>query len=202
MSKAILLSGGMDSIALSYWKRPEYAITIDYGQIPAQAEIKASKQIASSLSMTFLSIQADLRELGAGDLSSSEVILRESPSPEWWPYRNQLLITLACMKGIAHGIEEILIGTVKTDSFHKDGDSNFVEKINSLVSYQEGAIKVSAPAIHLSTEELVRESKLPKEYLFWAHSCHKSNHPCGNCRGCYKYLMTLEQLGYHGSLQS
>ncbi len=39
MSKtAILLSGGMDSIALAYWKRPELAITINYGQKPFLAE--------------------------------------------------------------------------------------------------------------------------------------------------------------------
>lgn len=45
MSKtAILLSGGMDSIALAYWKRPEIAITIDYGQKPAAAEVVASKR--------------------------------------------------------------------------------------------------------------------------------------------------------------
>ena len=29
--KAILLSGGMDSIALAYWLRPEVASRLDYG---------------------------------------------------------------------------------------------------------------------------------------------------------------------------
>ncbi len=27
-----------------------------------------------------------------------------------------------------------------------------------------------------------------------AHSCHKSNIPCGNCRGCNKYHQTLTEL--------
>ena len=35
--RALLLSGGMDSIALAFWKRPEIAITIDYGQRAAEA---------------------------------------------------------------------------------------------------------------------------------------------------------------------
>ena len=30
MSAALLLSGGMDSIALAYWRKPSIAITIDY----------------------------------------------------------------------------------------------------------------------------------------------------------------------------
>ena len=37
---AILLSGGMDSIALAYWKKPAHSITIDYGQKAANAEMK------------------------------------------------------------------------------------------------------------------------------------------------------------------
>jgi 7-cyano-7-deazaguanine synthase len=49
MAKAILLSGGIDSIALAYWQRPDIAITIDYGQAPAQAEINASTAVASAL---------------------------------------------------------------------------------------------------------------------------------------------------------
>ena len=38
MNTALLLSGGMDSIALAYWKRPDIALTIDYGQAAADAE--------------------------------------------------------------------------------------------------------------------------------------------------------------------
>ena len=40
----IALSGGMDSICLAWWKRPESAITIDYGQLAASAEIAAAAQ--------------------------------------------------------------------------------------------------------------------------------------------------------------
>ena len=49
--KAILLSGGMDSIALSYWLKPEIAITLDYGQKAAEAEIKVASHIAEILCM-------------------------------------------------------------------------------------------------------------------------------------------------------
>ena len=28
----LLLSGGMDSISIAWWKRPDVAISVDYGQ--------------------------------------------------------------------------------------------------------------------------------------------------------------------------
>jgi 7-cyano-7-deazaguanine synthase len=46
---ALLLSSGMDSLCLAWWKRPNVAITLDYGQLPAQAEIAASSEICREL---------------------------------------------------------------------------------------------------------------------------------------------------------
>ncbi|WP_138992755.1 7-cyano-7-deazaguanine synthase [Larkinella sp. C7] len=193
MSKGILLSGGMDSIALIYWKQPDMAFTIDYGQKPAQAEIRASTQVAKALNIPHYIISADCSKLGSGDLSDA-ASLALSPSPEWWPYRNQLLITLACMKGIAHGMTELMVGSVKTDGFHSDGTSGFYDRLNNLLSYQEGNIKLCCPAIDLTTVELIRQSKIPASLLLWAHSCHTANFPCGHCRGCYKYLDVVKEL--------
>src|SRR5882724_5052529 len=105
MSKAILLSGGIDSIALTYWKKQELAITINYGQTPAIAEIQASKAVCDTMGIEHLIIEADCRKLGSGDLVNQKPI-DISPSVEWWPYRNQLLVTLASMKAISRGINE------------------------------------------------------------------------------------------------
>src|SRR5690348_9375680 len=135
MSKAILLSGGMDSICLAYWKKPAVAITIDYGQSPARSEIRASKVVAELLGIKHIVITVDCRALGAGDLINSHP-LDLSPSTEWWPYRNQLLVTLASMKGIQSGIKELMIASVKSDGFHKDGTPGFYQRISELTNYQ------------------------------------------------------------------
>lgn len=190
---AILLSGGMDSISLAFWKRPSYAITIDYGQAAAETEIRTSSIIAKELQMEHHVIRVDCSNLGSGDLINQEKI-DISPSPEWWPYRNQLLITLACMKAVSIGVLEVMIASVKSDEFHKDGTEKFYNHIADLVRYQEGEIKVSCPCINLTTIELIQLSKIPSEILFWAHSCHKSNIPCCNCRGCNKYAETVYKL--------
>jgi 7-cyano-7-deazaguanine synthase len=195
MSKAILLSGGLDSIALAYWIRPEYAITINYGHKPALGEIRASNAVAKYLDIEHYVIEIDCSALGSGDLAGKEA-LEISPESEWWPYRNQLLITLGCMKGVELGISEILLGSVSSDDFHIDGTQKFYKKINELMLMQEGNIKVSTPAIGYSSVELIQKSKIPKKVLYWAHSCHKNSVACGNCRGCTKYYRTIRQLGY------
>lgn len=193
MSKGILLSGGIDSIALAYWQKPDVAFTLDYGQSPAIAEIRASKAVAEELKISHYVITVDCSSLGSGDLIN-KAALESSPSSEWWPYRNQMLITLACMKGISLGITELMAASVKSDGFHRDGTPGFYQLIDGLMSYQEGEIKISSPCINMTSVELVKHSNIPRDLLYWAHSCHTSNSPCGNCRGCNKYRQVIYEL--------
>lgn len=192
--KAILLSGGMDSIALAYWMHPEVAITLDYGQRAAEAEITAASQVANILSMEHHVLRIDCSSLGSGDLVGTTPI-GNAPVSEWWPYRNQMLVTLALMKAIQLGVCELMVGSVKTDAQHTDGTAAFYEQLSKLVLMQEGSIKVTAPAIEMTTVELVKRSGIPENILMYAHSCHTSNHPCGRCHGCAKYMYVKEQLG-------
>jgi 7-cyano-7-deazaguanine synthase len=89
-----------------------------------------------------------------------------------------------------------MIGALRTDGEHADGRPEFVKRISDLMQMQEGGMSVSAPAIGLSAPELVREAGIPKSVLGWAHSCHKSNLACGQCRGCVKHYNTWKALGW------
>jgi 7-cyano-7-deazaguanine synthase len=194
MRTAVLLSGGMDSIALAYWRRPEVAITIDYGQRPAAAETRASTAVTEALGLEHHIVHADLSTLGSGDMAGSEP-LASAPVSEWWPFRNQMLITVAAMRGVSIGVKRLLIGTLRTDEVHADGRPAFIEAIGAVLELQEGGMTVEAPAIALSAVELVRMSGTPLELLAWAHSCHVADYACGLCRGCRKHYETLAQLG-------
>jgi 7-cyano-7-deazaguanine synthase len=196
MKTAVLLSGGMDSLALTWWKRPEVAITINYGQLAADAELNASSAICKELGIRHEVFRlSELCVLGSGDLAGTAQDPL-APASDWWPYRNQLLITIAAMRSIRLGINQLLIGTVQSDGSHLDGTPTFVEAMSHVLMMQEGALSVSAPAIHMSTAELILTSEIPANQLAWAHSCHKSNIPCGNCRGCNKYFSVYGELGY------
>src|SRR5690606_20037735 len=113
-------SGGMDSLAIAYWLRPEVGITVAYGQRAAQAEIRAAAVICESLNIEHHIIDTNLSALGSGDMAGlSPVDL--APVPEWWPFRNQMLVTLAAMKAVTINVNKLLIGSLRTDGIHADG---------------------------------------------------------------------------------
>ena len=194
MKTALLLSGGMDSLSIAWWKRPDVAVTIDYGQLPAAAEIAASRSVCRHLGIEHHVVGVDCRALGSGDMAGTDADA-QAPASDWWPYRNQLLVTLAAMKAIALGVTHLWLGTVRSDGGHRDGTPGFVAAIDRLMSLQEGGMAVDAPAIGLSTSEHVRLAAVPAGVLAWAHSCHKADVACGNCRGCHKYFDVLRELG-------
>ena len=101
---------------------------------------------------------------------------------------------MASMYLINFGIKKIYIGSVQTDSQFKDGTDRFTVLISRLTSFQEGGIEVEAPAIHMNTDELIKESKIPLSILLCAHSCHSGNLACGKCRGCNKYLSVVDKF--------
>lgn len=195
MKRALLLSGGMDSSSIAYWRRPDLAITIDYGQRSAEGELRASTAIASALGIRHEFIRCDLSALGSGDLAGTAA-LENAPASEWWPYRNQMLVTLAAMACAKNEMECLEVGALRTDGFHADGRPEFIECLSALLRLQEGGLILEAPAIHLSAEELVKESVIPLELLAWTHSCHVSDYACGTCRGCTKHYRTTGALGY------
>lgn len=194
MRTALLLSGGMDSTAIAYWLRPEVGITVAYGQRAAIAEVRAAAEVCRVLGIAHHVIEADLSALGSGDMAGTAPGSL-APVSEWWPFRNQMLVTLAAMKATAIDVSKILIGTLRTDGVHADGKPEFLQAMNAVLRCQEGAISLEAPAIHFSGAELIKASEVTPDVLSWAHSCHVANESCGMCRGCRKHYETLEELG-------
>ena len=192
-SDLLLLSGGMDSAAIAAWLRPRHAITIDYGQRSAYAEIEAATQVAHELGISHHLLRIDCSAIGSGDLAGNAAHA-VAPASDWWPFRNQLLITFAAAHALTVGARQVLIGSVAIDSYHSDGSPEFMRSMNMLLHLQEGGIELKAPAIEMTSIELIRVSQIPISLLAWAHSCHKSNFACGLCRGCNKHRETLDNL--------
>lgn len=195
LKAGLLLSGGIDSTAIAYWTRPRVGITVHYGQVSASAEIDATSQVCISIGIRHRVVEVDCSDLGCGDLAAKKRSKLGKVS-EWWPFRNQLLITLAGMVAVQEDLSEIWIGTVKTDKIHSDGRPEFRESIDHLMKRQEGSVRVRAPASNLTSVELVRRSKVPKGILGWSHSCHRSNFACAKCRGCHKRATVMEELDW------
>lgn len=190
--KALLLSGGLDSSAIAYWQRPQVCITVDYGQLAAAGEIAASKHICNALRLPHHTIKANLSAIGSGEMSGGPTV-DAAKAPEFWPYRNQLLITLAAMALIPQGLKEISIGAVSTD-VHSDGQPGFIKKIDEIMRLQEGHIRVVAPAARMSSKQLLERSKFPKRFIGLTFSCHVNDYACGQCNGCTKHREIVDAV--------
>jgi 7-cyano-7-deazaguanine synthase len=189
------MSGGMDSIALAWELRPDLCITVDYGQRAAEGEIRASAAVCETLNLKHRILKIDCSSLGSGDMSESPA-LSMAPASEWWPFRNQLLITFAAAVAIQEDISRIAIGTVANDGTHADGRADFVKAMAFLLSQQEGRIALEAPGIGKTTVELCNRAQVPFRILAWSHSCHVAPIACGRCRGCYKHRECMRALGH------
>lgn len=190
----LLLSGGLESSALGAWLRPPLALTIDYGQLPAAGEIWAASQVCRELGLTHSVLRADCSAVGSGLLAGRESD-EQAPVPEWWPYRNQLLVSLAGAWGISRGATEIVIGSVAGDGAHADSTLAFYEQLDRLMALQEGRLRVRAPAIEMSSAELLDASGISDAVLGWTHSCHRHVVACGSCPGCAKRQQVLAGIG-------
>jgi len=198
MSAGLLLSGGIDSSALAFWKCPAVCLTVDYGQLPAAAEVTAARSIAVKIGANHEVLRIDCSSIGSGDLTMKPASAL-SHTPEWWPFRNQLLVTLCAMRAIELGVKELLLGTVSTDSVHGDGTEKFITNLDRTLSCQEGGLHVSAPALRLNSLQLIAAAGIPPEVLAGTHSCHTGNMACGRCRGCQRRFATLQAIGLESS---
>jgi 7-cyano-7-deazaguanine synthase len=196
VSELLLLSGGLDSAALAALRRPDTCLTIDYGQVSARGEIAASTAICGELALIHRTITVAAHELGAGLLAGEDRPTDQRPSPEWWPFRNQMLATFGAAWAVMNEHDLVTIGSVATDGErHVDGRADFYDRLDALVAMQEGRVHIEAPAVHSTTIELIEAAQLSDSVLGWTHSCHTSAIACGQCPGCEKRLAVLERLG-------
>lgn len=165
-------------------ERPDQLLFIDYGQIAAAGEARAASAIAQAMALPLTVREAPLSGFGGGTMAGREPV--EGATPEYWPFRNQMLLTLAAMVYAAAQPLELLIGTVAGDAIQPDGGADFITAANAILSAQ-GRYSIRAPAIGTDTATLVVRSGLPQEILGWTFSCHTGEWACGRCRGCRKH---------------
>lgn len=190
--RALLFTGGLDSTALAWMLRPERLLFVDYGQRPAKGEERAARAVAAAVGIGLDIRCVDLSGFGHGTMSPSRApLVAASKAPEFWPYRNQMLITLAAMTYAADPLSDILVGTVVGDDAHPDGRREFLSAIDGLVRQQSG-VRVLAPAIDVTTLQLLRKAAVPESVLGWTFSCHTGEWACGSCRGCNKHRQVIE----------
>lgn len=189
--RVLLFSGGIDSAAIAWMEKPDWLFFVDYGQLPAAGELRAARSLAEAMDLPLDTRDVSLKGVGRGTLAGEAE--PTTAAPEFWPFRNQMLVTLAAMTFANEDPLKILIGTVATDNVHPDGRPEFIDRMSALLSAQ-GNIRLLAPALGLTGPELVQEAALPAHLLGWTFSCHTGEWACGRCRGCTKHNETKRQF--------
>ena len=172
----LLLSGGVASAAVAAWRRPDRCLFIDHGQEPAISARSASLAIASYLGLRWAELAFAASPLDRGGGSSDR-----------WPYRNQLLVTLAAAWAQPREERLILVGSIREEDDFRTGPSHlFFRRLDQVLRVQPGALRPDVPALGMSLAELVGVSGIGPELLDLTYACEIADVPCGRCRGCGK----------------
>jgi 7-cyano-7-deazaguanine synthase len=148
MSDLILLSGGVDSAAASLYLRPAAGLVIDYGQVVAAGEVRAAHAVGRAIGLPVETLRCDCSAVGSGLLSGGREA-EVAPSAEWWPFRNQLLATIAAAWALHRGYTRLLFCSVATDDFHRDGQPLFYELLSALMGSRRGRSRSRRRRLHL-----------------------------------------------------
>jgi len=193
VTEAVLLfSGGLDSTALAWWLRPSLLLTVDYGQRAAEGEIRSAIAVASELHLRH-EISTIRPPYGAGRLYSDDAAPAGVPD-EWWPFRNQLLVTVGAALAATRGLPVVLLGTVIGDSQYADGRPQFQAAMNALMALQEYPVRVETPALQSTSTELVRRVGVSARVASLTHSCSRAPRSCGDCGSCLKSREVLAEV--------
>ena len=216
MKKAIsVLSGGLDcTVATSVYAKDYeiHAITFNYGQKAFERELQAANEICakmnwthevidlpwlSKISTSSLNTSEDIPEVSIDDLDDIEKS-SETANSVWVPARNMVFTSIAVSYAESIGAEKIIVGwDAEEAATFPDNSKEFLNTFNELIAVGSPEnIKIEAPAIDLTKEEIVKlgvETGAPMEL---SYSCYKGgNKHCGVCESCMRRRRAFTQLG-------
>lgn len=213
----VLLSGGLDSVVSAAWATKEFrdvlALTVDYGQRAAAAELRAAEAVAGRLGCRWMSVELPwLGGLGGSALtnrrqpmprlSEAELANREttqrSAEAVWVPNRNGVLVAVAGAYADAWRYSHILLGLNREEgATFPDNTPAFAEAATQLLGYSTRVHPiVLSPTAELTKREIVElgmQLGAPLE-LVW--SCYESgDRHCWQCESCRRLKRALEEAG-------
>lgn len=214
MKKALLVfSGGQDSTTCLAWAMCEfdkvYALSFDYGQ-RHKIELKQAQEICklrniehdimeidifSKLSKNSLTHDLDIEAGSAGELPSTFV-----------PGRNQIFLSVACIKAYQLGISDVVTGVCQTDySGYPDCRDEFIQSLAKTSSLaMDTEFTIHTPLMWKSKAETVQMMQdLDKlDWLKESHTCYEGLRPaCGKCPACELRLKGFAEAGIKDPLE-
>lgn len=209
MSKVVVpISGGMDSTVLLHYATKHFkeifAISFDYGQRHkkelecAEWQINSIRESDKDINVKFNAV-VDLpffRQIAAVsaltnddiDVAKAKDVMGDPQTVNYVPFRNMMLLSIACAYAEAVGAETVYHGAAQADSVAGfwDGSPEFLRSLNDVTTLnRRNKIKIEAPLIVKSKEEII---KLGLELgVDFSHTwtCYEGKEEaCGECTAC------------------
>lgn len=217
----ILLSGGPDSSTLAYdlvkrQGKKVLAITFDFGEREANAEIAAAKKVAMDLGIEhhIVDFSAPMRELyglpfpqylrkAAGPILTSEHAPDQSKDVQ--PFGSAIALLMAASWALKQGASSVYYGVHFNDTVYKDNNSSYFELLEKVTSSCEGesyAVQFKTPYLELMKSDVVALGHSLGLPLGDTWSCAASDEThCGQCDPCVDRIEAFKQSGIEDSTE-
>jgi 7-cyano-7-deazaguanine synthase len=207
MTTAIaLLSGGLDSgTALALWREGgggiALALTADYGQRAAVAELRAARALAQRFGVRHECVElpwlgALARRAGSALVAGGGALPQRTPqhpgdaasaAAVWVPARNVVLLAVAAAHAEAHGADCALAGFNREEAAtFLDNGAEFVAAMNAALGLgTRNAVEVASPTQDLDKAAIAAAARRLgfARGDFW--SCYGAGPaPCEACESC------------------
>lgn len=218
MTSVALLSGGLDStVAVALAQRTvgvELAITVDYRQRAAVAEMKAARAVADALGIKHRLVRLDflaevatsaliersaqLPFLNDGQLDEVAGAARSAMQRVWVPNRNGLMIGIAASFAEALGAAEVVVGfNAEEAATFPDNSKEFLVRMSEALRLSTlSGVRVVSPTIDMDKADIVKagyEAGAPMEHI-WSCYLGGASH-CWSCESCRRLRRALVRSG-------
>jgi len=203
MSKAVVpISGGLDSsviLSIAADRHDDiYAITFDYGQKHRKEIQFAGFQLINYdcieqhkiLDIQFFKTIANTSSLTNNKIKVAHTrdVLGDAQTVNYVPFRNMMMLSIACSYAEAVGANTVYHGSALVDSQagYWDGSKEFLTEINNVTSLnRKNLIKIEAPLIELSKREIVKLGLDNGVRFEDTWTCYEGKEvACGYCTAC------------------
>ena len=174
MSKAVVpISGGLDSsvilsIASAYYDKV-YTISYDYGQKHKKELLYAEMQIDcydniehhNRVDLSFFKNIATSSSITNNNIpvAHAKDVLGDAQTVNYVPFRNMMMLSIACSYAEAVGAETVYHGAALVDSQagYWDGSKEFLKCINDVTALnRKNRIEIKAPLIEFSKADIIK----------------------------------------------
>jgi len=200
----IIYSGGMDSTVLLYKYAPfiKLAISFDYGSKHNDREFEAAQYHTSKLEIKHIRValpfinelfKSDLLKSGGDipkghyqDLSMKQTVV---------PFRNGIMLSIACGIAESIGAEKVLIANHSGDhTIYPDCRPTFIGAMNEAMAYGTYTnVNILSPFLNMSKREIALLGNHYKIDWSKTYSCYEGQDlHCGTCGTCVERKEALE----------